>query len=85
MTLRIEESIDESMIPYYNDKPISVEYNICALAEAYGYVVHFEPYQGVKKGKQVASSNKWRLRENVVLLRTEGLVTIFSYYLFIDN
>ena len=39
---------------------------IWVLAEAYGYVVQFEPYQSVKKGKQVASSTKWGLGENVV-------------------
>ena len=48
-------------------KPIRVGYNIWVLAEAYGYVAQFEPYQGVQKGKQVASSTKCGLGENVVL------------------
>ena len=32
-----------------------------------GYLVHYRPYQGAKKGKQVAYSTKWELRENIVL------------------
>ena len=32
------------------------KYNIWVLAEAFGYVFQFEPYQGVKKGKQVSST-----------------------------
>ena len=31
------------------------------------YLVHYRPYQGTKKGKQVASSTKWGLGDNVVL------------------
>ena len=42
-------------------------YNIWVFAEAYGFVVKFEPYQGVQKRKQVASSTKWGLGENVFL------------------
>ena len=38
------------------------------IAEAYGYVIQFRPYQGAKKEKQVASFAKWNLGENVVLL-----------------
>ena len=34
------------------------------VAEAYGYLVHYRPCQGAKKGKQVASSTKWGLGEN---------------------
>ena len=35
-----------------NNKPIQMGYdNIWVLAEAYYYVVQFEPYQGVKKVK----------------------------------
>ena len=58
------KSIDKSMIPYYgthngrkriNNKPVQVGYKIWVVVEAYGYVVHFEPYQGVKKRKEVAS------------------------------
>ena len=33
-------------------------YPILFLAEAYEYVVPFEPYQDVKKGKEVASATK---------------------------
>ena len=50
-----------------NKQQARVGYNIWVLAEAYDYVVQFVPYQGVKKGKQVASSTKWGLGENVVL------------------
>ena len=51
-----------------NNKSIQEEYKIWVLTvEAYGYVVQFRPYQGAKKGKQVASSGKWELGENVVL------------------
>ena len=42
-------------------------YKIWVLAEAYGYRVQFEPYQGVQKGKQVASFAKRGLGENDVL------------------
>ena len=51
-----------------NNKSIQEEYKIWVLiAEAYGYVVQFKPYQGAKKGKQFASSAKWELGENVAL------------------
>ena len=32
------------------------------------FVAHFRPYQGAKKGKLFASSTKWKLGENFVLL-----------------
>ena len=60
-------------------------YNVWVLAETYDYKVQLEPYQTVKKGKQVASSNKWGLEENVVLQRTEGLPPTFIYHLSMDN
>ena len=41
-----------------NSKRIRVLYNIWVFAEAYGYVIQFEPYQGVQKGKQVALCTK---------------------------
>ena len=41
-----------------NNKTNRVECKIWVLAKTYGYVVQFEPYQGVKKGKKVASSTK---------------------------
>ena len=51
-----------------NNKSIQEECKIWVLiAEAYGYVVQFKPYQGAKKGKQVASSAKWKLAENVAV------------------
>ena len=51
-----------------NNKWIQEEYKIWVLiAEAYGYVVQFKPYQGAKKRKHVSSSAKWELRENLVL------------------
>ena len=68
--------IDQSMISHFanhdsrqqiNNKPGLTECNIWVLAEAYGYLVQFKPYQGVKKGKVVASSTKWELGKNVVL------------------
>ena len=56
------------MIPYYgihgswqriNSKPIRVGYSTWVLAEAFSYVVQFEHYQGVKKGKTAASLLYW--------------------------
>ena len=42
-----------------NNKSIQEEYKIWVLvAGTYGNVVQFIPYQGAKKGKQVASSTK---------------------------
>ena len=54
------KSIDTSMIFNFtnhgsrqrvNNKPGPMGCNIWGLAEAYGYLVQFKPYQGVKKGK----------------------------------
>ena len=83
------------MIPCYrthgsrqqvNNKKIQEEYKICVLAaKAYSYVFQFGPYQGAKKGKQVASSTKWGLGENVVLRMMECLTETFSFYIFKDN
>ena len=47
--------------------------------------IHFRPYQGAKKGKQIASSTKWKLRENVVLRLMECLTSAFSFDIFMDN
>ena len=53
------KSIDQSMISSFanhgsrqriNNKPGPIGCNSRGLAEAYGYLVQFEPYQGVKKG-----------------------------------
>ena len=55
-----KKSIDQSMIIYFanyssrqqmNNKPSRVGCKIWVLAEAYGYVVQFERYQSVNKGK----------------------------------
>ena len=83
------------MIPCYgthssrqgiNHKSIQEEYKIWVLAaEAYGYVVQVRPYQGAKKGKQVASSTIWRLGENVILRLMECLIPTFSFDTFMDN
>ena len=55
------------------------------VVKVYGYVVHFRPYQGVKKGKQVASSTKWSLGENVALCLMACLTATFSFEIFMDN
>ena len=75
------------MISYYrthgskkriNNKSIQEEYKIwVVVAEAYGYVVQFRPYQDGKEGKQVASYTKWGLGENVVLGLMEPLTPKF--------
>ena len=50
-----------------NNNSIQEEYKIWILArQAYGYVVHFKPYQGAKKGKQIASSAIWELGKVVL-------------------
>ena len=65
------KSIDESMISCYgthgsrqriNNKPIWLGYNIWILVEGHGYVVQFEPYQGVKKRNQAAPllNGEWK-------------------------
>ena len=41
-----------------NNKSNRLGCKIWILAEAYGYVVQLESYQGVKKGKKVVSSTK---------------------------
>ena len=70
------KSIDESMISYFgthgsrpriNNKPICVGYKFWVLAEAYGYVIQFEPYQNAKVDRQIASQTRWGLGEKIVL------------------
>ena len=62
------------------NQPIKEEYKIWGLAaEAYDYVVQFRPYQSEKKGKQFASSTKWGLGKNVVLLLMECLTPTFGF------
>ena len=69
-----------------SNKSIQEECKIWVLvAETYDYVVQFRPYQGAKKGKQFASSTKWRLRKNVVLRLMECLTPTFSFDIFMDN
>ena len=68
-----------------NKKLIQDENKIWVLAAvAYDYVVPFRPYQGVKKGKQAASTTKWGLGENVVLRLIECLTLTFSFDIFLD-
>ena len=65
------------MIPCYgthgskqriSNKSIQEKYKMWVpIVEAYGFVVQFRPNQGTKKGKQVASSTKWGLGENIFL------------------
>ena len=83
------------MIPCYgthgsrqriNSKSIKEEYIIWVLVtEAYGYVVQIRPYQGAKTGKQVVSSAKWGLGENVVMWLMECLTPTFSFDILMDN
>ena len=55
------------------------------VVKVYGYVVQFKPYQGVKKGKQVASPTKCSLGENVALWLMACLTATFSFEIFMDN
>ena len=64
------------------NKPIRVVYNIWVLTETYNYVVQFEPYQAVKKGKQIASSSKWGLL--LILRLMECLPPTVSYHIFMN-
>ena len=61
-----------------------LEYIVAYEYVAYEYVVQFEPYQGVKKRKQVASSSTWGLEENVLRL-IECLPHTFSYHIFMNT
>ena len=45
-------------------------------------MVQFRPYQGAKKGKQIASPTKWGLEENIVLRLMECLTPTFSFDIF---
>ena len=67
-------------------RSIHKEYKIWVLvAEAYGYVVQFKPYQGGKKGEQVSYSTKWGSGENVALRLMECLTPTFNFDIFMDN
>ena len=63
-----------------NNKPIRVGYMFWVLAEANGYVIQFEPYQGAKVGKPVASQRGWGLGEKVVLDSIECFPQGVSYH-----
>ena len=66
-----------------NNKPIREECKIwVVVTEALVYVVQF---RRAKKGKQVASSTKWGLGENLVLWLMECLTQAFSFDIFMDN
>ena len=49
------------------------------------YLVHYRPYQCAKKGKEVVSSTKWGLGDNIVLRLMECLTPIISFDLLMDN
>ena len=49
------------------------------------YLVHYRPYQGANKGKQVPTSTRWGLGDNVVLRFMECLTPTVSFNLFTDN
>ena len=83
------------MIPCYethgsrqriNKQFIQEEYKIWVpVAEVHGYVVQFRQYRETKKGKQIASSTKWGLGENVVLRLMEYLTAAVSFYIYMDQ
>ena len=52
---------------------------------AYGYLVQFRPYKGAKKRKQIVSSTKWEIAENVALWLMEHLTPTFTFDIFMDN
>ena len=82
------------MIPYFgthgsrqriNNKLIRVAYKFWVLAEAYGYVIQFEPYLGAQAGKQITSQTRWGLREKLVLDLMEYLPQRLSFHVHMDN
>ena len=67
------------------NKLIQEKYKIWVLvAWAYSYVAHLRPNHGAKTGKQVTSSTKWWLGENIVLRLMEYLTPVFSFDIFMD-
>ena len=81
------------MIPYHRthssghriNKLIQEKYKIWVLvAWAYSYVAHLRPNHGAKTEKQVTSSTKWWLGENIVLRLMECLSPVFSFDIFMD-
>ena len=89
------KSVDEAMIPYFGrnsskqrmqNKPVRVGYKQWVLAETSGYVIQFDPYQGVKNGNACrSSSTTWGLGESVVLSLAESLPKDGAQHIFIDN
>ena len=84
-------SMDESMLPYYGrngskqGKPVHSGYKMWTLAEANGYVIHFDQYSGAKSGITYrATSKAWDLGEVVVLKLLDVLPEHVAYKLCID-
>ena len=83
------------MVPYYGrnsskqriqNKPVRVGYKMWVMAEAFGYVLDFDVYQGAKGGKTSKSSaSTWGLGEKVVLRAAETLPQDSSQHIFMDN
>lgn len=48
-------------------------------------MVQFDPYQGEKSGKQIASKIRWRLSDMVLFYLIESLLPIRNYHVFRDN
>ena len=68
-----------------HNKLIRVGYKTMVFADTYGYVSQFKPNQGVKKGRQVASSTKYGLGENIVLRMMKCLPPTASYHKLMDS
>ena len=86
--------IDKSMVPYFgthgsrqriNNKPIHVGYKVWLLAEAYGYAIQVQPYQGAKNCKRIATSTSWGLGEHVISNLIACLPQLVNYHIFMDN
>ena len=61
-----------------NNKSNRVRCKIWVLAEAYGYVVQFKPYQGVKKGKRLPPLLNGDKKITVVGLNDKRMMHIAS-------
>ena len=64
---------------------LGAEISAALFTATYGYLLYCRPYQGAKKGKEVASSAKWGLGENVVFRLMECLTPTISVDMFKDN
>ena len=69
----------------YSNIWLGAEISATLFTVTYGYLVYCRPYQGAKKGKQVASCTKWGLGKNVVLRLMECLTPTVSIDMFKDN